>query len=77
LSFNQWATICKTKQINESLLNRQLNSGEEEFDDASMIEASSVLLPDDKIKVTIFIYDEVVFVDRVLNCYHLFKVGWK
>lgn len=51
LSFNQWATICKTKQINESLLSR--NQGEEEFDDTSMVDASSVLLSDDKIKVDI------------------------
>jgi hypothetical protein len=49
LSFNQWGTICKTKQINESLLNRQLG-GVEEFDDASMIDAASVLQqsPDEK-----------------------------
>jgi hypothetical protein len=57
LSFNQWSTICKTKQINEAaLLSRQAGGGNgslgggidagEEFDDASIIDASSILIAD-------------------------------
>ena len=52
LSFNQWTTICKAKQINESLLKQRQHrlNDDEEFEDTSMIDASTMLLADDKIK---------------------------
>lgn len=47
LSFNQWATLSKTKQINESLFNRQNNNNknatDEEDEDGNQYDESNVI----------------------------------
>jgi hypothetical protein len=47
LSFNQWQTLCKTKQINETLLNKNGNEG---FDDEDTMVDAGAVLSDSKIK---------------------------